>query len=285
MHVNEYICLNGEFHKASDHFLDSGNRAFRYGDALSENIHASSTEPQFLEDHLERLTENMQLMSMNVPGYLSEMNIRQLITQLLNKNRLFGGAGIRLTVYRILNKEFIPDHHDISFLLESFSLPHPKYDLNDKGLTVEICQSFTKYASPLSNLHSANKQLYLLAGLECKRKCFDEVILMNQFGRMVETVRSNVFLESGKAIFTPGIDQGCIAGIMRKLIVKLSSNLGYVVNDQSSLTPAALNDAEEVFLTNSIDGIRWVGAYRQIRYFNKTARLLTAKLNEKAFKG
>ena len=38
--------------------------------------------------------------------------------------------------------------------------------------------------------------------------------------------------------------------------------------------------ADELFLTNTINGIRWVVAYKQKRYFNDTSQRLTQKLNE-----
>ena len=70
---------------------------------------------------------------------------------------------------------------------------------------------------------------------------------------------------------------------MREVIIKLSVDSGIRINDQGSLTPAVLEDADEVFLTNAVEGIRWVGAYRKRRYYKKTAQLLVRILNEQAF--
>jgi branched-chain amino acid aminotransferase len=111
--------MNGEFRKASEPSLFPNNRAFRYADALYENMHACATEPQFTIYHLERLFENMHLLSMEIPGYFSVDMLRQLITQLLNKNRIFGGARIRLSVFRDTDEGYIPDQDRISFILES----------------------------------------------------------------------------------------------------------------------------------------------------------------------
>jgi branched-chain amino acid aminotransferase len=43
---------------------------------------------------------------------------------------------------------------------------------------------------------------------------------------------------------------------------------------------SVLLGADELFLTNAINGIRWVVAYKQKRYFNTTSKKLTDKLNE-----
>jgi branched-subunit amino acid aminotransferase/4-amino-4-deoxychorismate lyase len=284
MAINAYICLNGEYLRATEPSIFPNNRAFRYADSLCENIHAFSTEPQFLNYHIERLVDNMCLLSMEVPTYFTESNINQLIVRLLNKNRIFGGAGIRLTVYRNIDEEYIPGDNNVSFILESYKLDYDKYELNEKGFCVDICSSFTKTSGRLANVRNANSLVYLLAGIYGRNCNLDAAILLNETGRLVETINANIFLTSGNSIFTPGISQGCIPGVMRKVITRLAGEAGFSINDQSSLTPAALEDAEEVFLTNAVDGIRWVGAFRQRRYFKKTAKLLTGKLNELAFK-
>jgi len=284
MALNAYICLNGEYLRAAEPCLFPHNRAFRYADSFCENIHAFATEPQFLNYHIERLVDNMCLLSMQRPAYFSEDNINQLIIRLLNKNRIFGGAGIRLTVYRNPDEGYIPGDNNVSFMLESYKLEHDKYELNEKGFCVDICSGFTKSSGPLASVRNANSLLYLLAGIAGRNNNLDAAILLNETGRIVETINANIFLASGNSIFTPGIHQGCIPGIMRRVITGLAGEAGFRINDQSSLTPAALEDAEEVFLTNAIDGIRWVGSYKQRRYYKKTAKLLTAKLNELAFR-
>ncbi len=281
--ANSYICLNGEYIKDNEPCLYPRNRAFRYADALYENIHAFSTEPQFLEYHFNRLTANMQLLSMDVPACLSVESLHQLIERLLNKNRIFGGACIRLTVFRNDEQNYVPANHQVSFMLENTPLKAGKYELNEKGYCIDICTEFTKVKGVLSGLRNSNSTIYLLASMQGRKDNWDAVILLNENNRLVETTDSNLFLVSDRAIYTPGIDQGCIPGIMRRIVTGLANDAGYRVNDQCSLTPMALDDAEEVFLTNTTEGIRWVGAYQKRRYYNKVAKQLIARLNTLAF--
>ena len=275
--------MNGEFRKTSEPCLSAQNRAFRFGDGLHENMHAFATELQFPSYHLERLFRNMRLLSLEIPAYFTADTFRQLTVQLLNKNRIFGGAGIRLSVYRDTPENLIPDGGRILFTIESRKLEHDHYVLNDRGLAVDLCTGYIKSTGPLSAVREAHSLFYLVAGLEGRKRNLDSVLLLNEAGRLVETQDSNIFLVSGNAIFTPGISQGCIPGIMRRVVLELAGDAGYRINDQSSLTPAALDDAEELFLANAVDGIRWVVAYRDRRYYKKVARILNEKLNEKAF--
>lgn len=282
MSTNHYICLDGEFIRENEPRFFTGNRVFRYNDAIAENIHASATEAQFLDSHIERLADQMKLFSMQIPPYFNASNFKRLITDLLNKNRIFGGAHIRLTVFRNDSDEMIPSLNEASFQIESIPLSHSHYELNNKGLSIGI-SDYIRHSGRIAQIHRANMSLFLLAAIEGKKIGFDNVILLNEDGRLTETIDSNLFLVSRNSIFTPALQLGCIDGIMRKIVVDIAVKAGFRVNDQCSLTPSALLDAEEMFLTNAVTGIRWVGAFQQKRYFNKVARLLNGMLNKLAF--
>jgi branched-chain amino acid aminotransferase len=278
-----FLCRNGEFLRIQEPVIFPENRAFRFGDALFENIHAYATEPQFIEYHIENLLNSMLSVSMEAPTFYTAANFRILINQLLRKNKLFGGALIRLTVIRNTGGDYAPEDNGVMFIIESSKLQDNYYELNARGLVIDLCRDLVKPLGPLSSVRSASALLYVMAGIQCRELNLDELILLNGEGRIAETVNSNIFLVSGTTIFTPGLDQGCISGVMRRVILGIAAESGFRVNDQSSLTPAVLMDADEVFMTNSVDGIRWAGAYGQRRYYRKTAQLLNRKLNELAF--
>ena len=50
---------------------------------------------------------------------------------------------------------------------------------------------------------------------------------------------------------------------------------------ETTLNPQVLLRADEVFITNAINGIKWVVAYRSKRYFSKTSKVLVDHLNNK----
>jgi branched-chain amino acid aminotransferase len=59
--------------------------------------------------------------------------------------------------------------------------------------------------------------------------------------------------------------------------------LNYDVYDNCSLTIGDIETADEIFLTNAIEGIKWILAFKNKRYYNKISKILTEKLNEIAF--
>ncbi|MBK5272404.1 MAG: aminotransferase class IV, partial [Bacteroidia bacterium] len=71
---------------------------------------------------------------------------------------------------------------------------------------------------------------------------------------------ANVFIIKDESLITPALGEGCINGVMRRKILELKSqisDLGLHVSESVLAIEDILN-AEEIFLTNSMNGIRWV---------------------------
>ena len=70
-----------------------------------------------------------------------------------------------------------------------------------------------------------------------------------------------------------------MAGVMRKQIMNLATQ-NKILTFESPITINTLMNGDEVFLTNSIKGIQWVGQFKQKYYTNKIAQFFTDKLNQ-----
>jgi len=75
-----------------------------------------------------------------------------------------------------------------------------------------------------------------------------------------------------------GLPEGCLAGTMRMQVINLAIANGIKVYE-CAILPQNLMAADEVFLTNAIRGINWVGGYRTKRYQNNISRKLVVLLN------
>ena len=78
-------------------------------------------------------------------------------------------------------------------------------------------------------------------------------------GNILETSSSNVFVVSNGVLYTPGLDEGCLAGTMRMQVINLALKCGMKVYE-CSILPQNLLAADEVFITNAVRGINWIGA-------------------------
>ncbi|MBN1950596.1 MAG: aminotransferase class IV [Bacteroidales bacterium] len=277
-----FICYNGDFFFEDEKILGVKNRAYAYGDALFETIHCLGTGAQNLDKHWERLSQGMHLLKMQGGDRLTRERMEHYIGKLLNKNRIFKGARIRMLVFRDPGGLYTPAVNTVSWTMESTALEQEHYSLNTKGLVAEIYDGIHKPVNPLSGFKTSNALIYVLAGIFRKENQLDDCFILNQYGRIAETNSSNLFIYLDDKVITPPLTEGCVAGTMRAAVLEIARQNGYNVEEKGILEKNIL-DAEEVFITNAIQGIQWIGAYKDKRYFNFVSRKLIALLNQQLF--
>lgn len=277
MNTGNYCILNGHLISVYEPSVSFQNRAFRYGDSLFESIRVCNNKVMFLRDHIARLKLGMTVMRMNLPAEFNTENMFEQIVNLLKHNVHAPHARVRLTVFRNDGGYYSPESNDISFLIES-ELLDGAFELNQKGLWVDVYADIKKPVNKLSGIKTGSALFYVMAGLSKQSMKLDECLLINEMGNVCESVSSNVFMVKNGTIYTAPLSEGCVAGIMRKQILAIAAE-HKILAFESPLTLYNLMNADEMFLTNSIRGIQWVGQFRDKFYTNKTATFLTEKLN------
>jgi len=276
--MSKYILFNDEFVEAEQAVVKASNRAFKFGDGLFESMRMCNGKLQFAEQHADRLRAGMKALKMEGYALLDEYFLRQKTAELLKKNRFNGNVRFRLTVYRDGEGLYTPQSNKVGYLLEGIQLDQSIYELNQKGLIIDVYDELTKPINKLSNYKTSNALLYVMAGLYQKQHRLDEAILLNQQGFLCESTSSNLFVVYQKQIYTPALSEGCVAGVMRSIVLQLAKTHNFPLIE-AQINPEILNEAEEVFVTNASTGIRWVMGYGRKRYFNEVAKMLSAKLN------
>lgn len=277
--MENYINHNGNFILSDAPVVSANNRSFRYGDALFETIRLANYNPQFLKEHLQRLSAGMDVLKMEKNADLNTIFIEHAILELAQKNNVTSDGRVRLTVYRNEGGLYAPSDNKVSYVLEVYPIEENGYILNQKGYTVDLYTEFKKSQNALSSIKSANSAIYVMAGIHKTRQQLDECLLLNDKHHIIEGISSNVFAVKNGVLYTPPVDEGCVDGVMRKKIIEIAQANKMAVYEISVMQNVLLG-ADELFLTNTINGIRWVVAYKQKRYFNDTSQKLTQKLNE-----
>ncbi|MFO8234316.1 MAG: aminotransferase class IV [Bacteroidales bacterium] len=277
--MQQYICLNGYYHKAEEPVLNYNNRGFLYGDALFETMRANGKTIHFFDEHISRIFYSMKELKMKIPKKIEDKSIKHEIIKLLHKNRHLKGSRIRLTVFRDSGGKYAPEKNTASYLIETDALDNETYQLNDKGLNIDVFYAYKKPRSLLSNMKTTNDLIYILAGIFKQERQLDECIILNDNNEVTEAVSSNIFLVNGNVLKTPPLTSGCLNGIMRKQVLNFTKEIGLQIALQK-ISPEELLESDEVLLSNAIHGIQWVGAFRDIRYFNKTSKEMLKMLNQ-----
>ena len=273
-----YLNFNGSILPSDHPIFEAHNRGFRYGDGLFESMRFLKGKLKFPEMHIDRIQKGMKLLKFDNYSLIDTWFIREKTEELIRRNKVGADARIRLTIFRDSGGFYTPDSNKFAYLLELHKLDDSQYVLNKKGLIIDVYDKVPKPVNILSNSKTSNALIYVLAGIYKNQNALDEVLILNQNGFLCESVSSNVFVVYDRKLYTPALNEGCIAGVMRQVVMRLAkeNNIELV---EAQINPDILNEADEVFLTNAAKGIQWVMGYNHKRYFNEVSRFLNDKLN------
>ncbi len=259
-----YICVNGKILQEDKPALLVANRGYRYGDGLFETIKVWKGNILLQNQHFERLFSGLSLLKFEVPELFSKDRLLKEILELCGKNGCENLARVRLSVFRG-NGGLYEEARKPGYVIECWPLDESANRLNENGLVIGIFPDARKSCDRFSNLKSANYQAYSMAALYAKEHKLDDCIVLNTAGNIADSTVANVFLIKKGVITTPALSEGCVAGVMRKYLLEKIPGTGTEVKEKP-VTIEELENAEEVFLSNAIYGIRWVKQFRSKNY-------------------
>jgi branched-chain amino acid aminotransferase len=245
---------NGEIREGKRVELALNNRALNYGDGVFETIKYSFKRINFWEDHYFRLMSSMRILRMEIPANFSPEYLEEQLRSCLEANGLIEDAArLKLLVFRKAGGYYTPNNNGVDFIISASPLEHADYRLNSRGLEIDLYKDFYKQKGLLSNLKQLGAALYTIASVYRAENDLDECVLLNDDKQVVEAISSNLFMVKNKEVFTAPLETGCLKGVMRKQVIDLLPKLGYEVREES-FSPFELQRADEVFLTNAING-------------------------------
>lgn len=267
-----YININGKILAADKASTPIDNGAFRYGYGLFETILIQHGSIRLQEYHIERLFAGMKQLSFDIPALMKPEKIAQQILDTVKKNNLEHLCRVRIQVYAGGGGMFGQDAAKPGYIIECFELNEEAVLFNENGLTLGIAEGLAKSNDSLANLKSCNALIYAIAARQSKAGKWNDALVRNTAGNIIESTIANVFWIKDGTIYTPPLSEGCIAGAMRRHVMTKTTII------EQPLTQDALLLADEVFLTNAIRKVRWVSSIGNKQYFNTATRSLTNKL-------
>ena len=106
-------------------------------------------------------------------------------------------------------------------------------------------------------------------------------MLLNTNKSVIEALNGNVFIVNGNTIKTAPLSDGCLKGIVREKLIEIVSKSPAYELDESSISPFELQKADEIFVTNIVQGIVPVTKYRKKTYTSEVSKDLLKLLNIK----
>lgn len=263
-----FVCINGKILNAEQAAIAIDNRTFRYGIGLFETLLVINKEVQQLSAHWSRLQQGLQILGFKTPSFFNEKSLLEAIQTLLSKNKHHQHARVRIQFFANAGGILETQHTTCNYLMETYAIDPTICELNENGLEVGLHTLYKKEIDPLSPYKINGRICYAMAAQEAKEKKWNDALVLNSHGNIIESSISNIFWVKNKEIFTPPVSEGCIAGIMRAHWIAVLKEKGIPVIEMP-LIKELLLQADEVFLTNSIRKIRWVSAIENKQYKNE----------------
>ena len=253
--------------------ISAGNRALNYGDGIFETMRVENDSIYLGNFHFERLFAGLSKLNFIIPAHFREDYLEEQVISLCKKNRT-NPSRARLMVFPSGQGIKVDDRKPV-FIIESFATGKLHGDSGD-GLLTGLYSATTKSCDSFSHLKTNNFLPYAMAALHAERSGIDDCFLLNQHGRICDSTIANVFLVKNGLISTPSLEEGCIAGVFRKYLIHLPG-LNII---EKPISLEELEKADEVFLTNSVRGIRSVKQFGDIHYNNSKTREILRRLEE-----
>lgn len=230
--------------------VEINDRGLQYGDGLFETLLIeSSGRLSFWDEHYKRLQTSADRLAITCPDkpwlerqLESFQDLQQTLVVKIILTRGSQGRGLSMPLIQPSN----------------IYLSHFKQDKFEQNQTIKA--TISEVALPenpnLAGLKHLNRLDYVLATDQLnKRTGFDEAILLDTQGFVIESIVNNIFFVKNNEIFTPELTSSGVEGIMREIVLKHLKQTNKNVNI-GKFKVKHLMQADECFLCNSVQGIR-----------------------------
>ena len=209
--------------------LDEG---YSFGLGLFETILLYKGKPVFLDEHLARINKSIVDLGLNI-----DKLERDEVFQYLNNNKnTFEYEGLKIVL----------SEKNRLFLKREYTYTEKDYQ---RALSLNISKVRRNESSIFTFHKTLNYGDNILEKRKSKKLGYDEPIFLNSKNQITEGAASNIFMVVEDKIYTPKLSCGLLNGIVRQYIV---SNYDVI---ESEIDLEFLNNADEIFLTNSLFGI------------------------------
>jgi branched-chain amino acid aminotransferase len=260
--------------------LSSSNRAFLYGDGVFETLKVVNQKVLFLEDHYFRLMASMRIVRMQIPNNFTLEYFEEQVISTAQAANCAASARIRFTVFRNDGGYYLPQTREVSFVIQASPLENVKYSFSDAAYEVDLYKDFFISKQLLSTIKTTNKMISITGSIYAQENDLNNCLLLNNDKNVVEALNGNLFMLLGTKLITPPTEEGCLNGIARKQIIALAKKMEGIEMVEAPISPFDLQKADELFITNIIQGIQPITQYRKKTYTTNVSAQLLEKLND-----
>jgi len=252
------VLINGLTPADPLHALAIEDRGFQYGDGVFESVLLARGRVRFLDQHLRRLAFGCERLGIAPPD---EKALRSDV------QRLSGSAEravLKIVVSRGIGpRSYRPSSRSTTTRVVAL-YPAPPQPATT-GLALRWCEMRLGRNARLAGIKHLNRLEQVLAQAEWSDDAIVDGLMLDTEGELVSGTASNVFVVREGTLVTPDLRFCGVLGIMRGEVLRTARELGIAVSEEP-LWPHDVETASEVFITNSIRGIRSATVLGSLRW-------------------
>ncbi len=249
------ININGKFFTRKNAKISVFDSGFLLGDGCWDSIRLHNGKLLFLEEHMNRLFEDAENISLKIQ--LSKKKLIERIYKTINFNKMKTNVHIRIIVSRGIKST---PYQDPDFTISPPTIVMiPEYKIPDekvykKGLilkTVNIIRGPHNVQDP--RINSLSKLNCILACIEAKNNKADEALMFDINGNIATNNSTHFFFIKDKKVYTSS-GKFCVKGITRNNIIKICKENKIRVFQKNFKLKEVL-EADEAFITGTFANI------------------------------
>ncbi|WNV04600.1 aminodeoxychorismate lyase [Candidatus Methylospira mobilis] len=255
------------------------DRGFQYGDGIFTTLPVIREQPVLLGRHIARLQRDCARLSISFPDeHVLRREIETICRQSSDSvlkimlTRGSGGRGYRPPLPGATTR-----------VLTTHPLPNYPEAYRQTGIRLARSEINLAINPVLAGIKHMNRLEQILARSACSDPDIQEILMLDVEDYVVEAGMSNIFAVRDKLLQTPLLDRCGVSGVMRAHVIDIAQAMGLRV-EETRMRVESIQQAEEVFLTNSLFPIWPVRCFESRRYDSwPVTRLLLDSMPEWRF--
>lgn len=268
-----------------DNQINPLDRGLAYGDGLFATMRVHQGEIQFLNDHLNRLTQGAYRLGFHwTPtkdlkqqlGALAKTNPNTCIKILLTRG--VGGRGYGASIVRpnpaitstppsgqVFEPTLVAPALTATEIVSVHTLPMHYQQWQQQGVSLAVSDVRLGRQPRLAGIKHCNRlEQVLIKSIDLVEPSQDWLVLDSD-DNLVESSMANIFFVIDNTIVTPRMSFSGVAGVMREQVIYQLLQMGFKV-EISDFHHTMLVDVKHIFITNSLFGLVDVVAIADRRF-------------------
>lgn len=244
------IYIDGKFLSREDAKVSVFDHTFLYGDGVFEGIRVYEGCIFRLDQHLDRLYDSAKYIMLQIP--LDKQALAEATAETVRRNNIKNGY-IRLVVSRGVGTLGLAPWNcsggSIIIIADAIKLySEETYQKGMKLVTVPSQRMGPAVFNP--RVKSCNYLNNIMAKIEAHTAGFEEALLLDDKGYVIECSGDNIFVIRNKRITTPPTYMGALQGVTRDCFIEIAREKGFEVAEEP-MTRYEVFTADECFITGT----------------------------------